>query len=287
MSSFINKFASSVTNTTGSIIGRENLTNLTNSINRGFVFKSKYRDYIKPGNVVQLVSKNSHMALQICASRNDPNRLILLGNGPVGIEYLNAHFLIEMNASNSHLKFRNRNNFMAYDNDIPCILEEKLNPKNNKEAIRARNEFRLHEIIGSQEHFALESVYYPGRYLSVMPDGSITSTRNKAEPSAHFCLHIINVVPTNMRPNSTPFVYTPPVVSVSEAASANPAAPVPDVMASSSSNRNSQMPPSSSKEEEAQYYATQTPAAPAAAAGAASTLETPPSYSNLFPKLPQ
>lgn len=164
MTSFINKLASSVTNTAGSIVGRENLTKLTNSINRT-IKKSKYRDFMKAGNVVQLISKTSHQSLQICTSRNDPNRLILLGNGQIGIEHLNAHFLIEIDPRNSHLKFKNRNNYMAYDNDVPCILADVPNPKSPKEAIRARNEFRLHELIGSDEWFALESVYYPGRYV--------------------------------------------------------------------------------------------------------------------------
>lgn len=164
MSSFINKLSSGLTNTAGSIVGRENMTKFSNSINRTFK-KSKYRDFMKAGNVVQLISKNSHMSLQICASRNDPNRLILLGNGQIGIEYLNAHFVIEVDPRNSHLKFKNRNNYMAYDNEVPCVLAEVVNPKNSKEAIRARNEFRLHEIIGSDEWFALESVYYPGRYI--------------------------------------------------------------------------------------------------------------------------
>lgn len=296
MSSFINKIASSVTNSTSSIIGRENLAKLSNSINRTFK-KSKYRDFMKHGNVAQIISKSSHQSLQICTSRNDASRLILLGNGQIGMEYLNAHFLIEVDPKNSHLKFKNRNNYMAYDNEVPCVLAEVLNPKTKQEAIRARNEFRLHEIIGSDEYFALESVYYPGRYLSILADGSITSTRDKADEKAHFCLHVINVPQHNLRPNSGPFVYTPPVVSVNEAAAPVPSAatPVPTATsvvpgpsapvsypASSSSS-------SSSKEEEAAAYerqrreeeqrrSAQQPTSP--------PQDTPPNYGNLFPQLP-
>lgn len=162
MASFINKLASSVTNSAGSLVGRDNMTKLTNSINRT-IKKSKYRDFMKPGNVVQIISKTSHQSLQICTSRNDPNRLILLGNGQIGMDFLNAHFLIELDPRSGHFKFKNRLNYMAFDNDVPCVLADVPNPKNSKEAIRARNEFRLHEMIGSDEWFALESVYYPGR----------------------------------------------------------------------------------------------------------------------------
>lgn len=294
MSSFINKLSSNITNTAGSIVGRENLTKFSNSINRTFK-KSKYRDYMKQGNVVQLISKNSHMSLQICTSRNDPNRLILLGNGQIGLEYLNAHFVIECDPRNSHLKFKNRTNYVAYDNDVPCILAEVVNPKNSKEAIRARNEFRLHEIIGSDEWFALESVYYPGRYLSILPDGSITTTRDKSDESAHFCLHVINVVQQNMRPNSGIFVYSPPVVSVSEAAPANPP-PTSAATVAGPSYSNGEVAAAGgdaaannawSKEQEAAAYeqnnrqSNQQPSAPA------TTTDTPPTYTNLFPQLPK
>lgn len=307
MSSFINKIANTVTNSTGSIIGRDNLTKLSNSINRSFVFKSKYRDFMHTGNVVQIISKKSHMSLQICASRNDPNRLILLGNGQIGLEYLNAHFLIEIDAKSGHYKFRNRNNFIAYDNDVPCVLEEKVNPKNNKEAIRARNQFRLHELIGSQEYFALESVYYAGRYLSVLPDGSITTTRNKADESAHFCLNVISVSSANLKPNAAPFMYVPPVVSVSEAADSRPisqmsdyvpgptapaaaatgySAPPSSSSASSSpntSNRNSQTSENASVAYNKEGEAIRNDQQPSENG----QVDQPPAYSNIFPKLPQ
>ena len=197
MASFVNKIVSSVTNNTSTIIGRENMTKISNSLNRTFK-QAKYRDFLKSGNVIQLISKTSHNSLQICASQNDPNRLILLGNGQIGEEFFNAHFtlirgikaihnnlIIKSNLENflfqiiqdknDHLKFQNRLNFLACDEPgIPCVLSEPTKPKPKPyEYIRARNEFRLHEIIGSEEWFALESVYFPGRYISITPEGRL------------------------------------------------------------------------------------------------------------------
>ncbi len=124
MASFVNKMMSSVTNSTSSLIGRENLTKLSNTINRTFK-SSKYREFLKAGNVVQLISKNSHMSLQICSSQNDVNRLILLANGQIGPEYRNAHFTIIKDAKNGHYKFQNGPNFVAFDE--PCIRMQPFN----------------------------------------------------------------------------------------------------------------------------------------------------------------
>jgi hypothetical protein len=207
MSSFVNKIASTVTNKTSSIIGRENLNKLTNGLNRSLI-KSKYREYMKNGNTIQLISKNSHMSLQICKSQNDSNRLVLFGNGQIGPEYTNSHWVIEIDPKNGHYKFRNGMNYLCFDQDVPCILTQPpIQPKKTSEQIRARNEFRLHELLGSDEHFALESVYYPGRYLSILPDGSISVTRDKSQESSHLFIHVIHVynqtgAPAPSRPQS-------------------------------------------------------------------------------------
>ena len=42
----------------------------------------------------------------------------------------------------------------------------------------------------SDEYFALESVYFPGKYISILPDGSIAVSRNKADESTQFCLNV-------------------------------------------------------------------------------------------------
>lgn len=263
MSSFINKVASTITNTTGSVIGRDNITKLSNSINRGILLKSKYREFMKGGNVIQLISKSSHMTLQICQSQNDSNRLILLGNGQIGPEFQASHFLIETDPSQKHFKFRNANNYICYDNEIPCILRE-TNDKYN--AIRSRNEFRLHEILGSDEYFALESVYFPGRYLSILPDGSITSTKNKGDQNTHFCLNLIKNNTVQMRaPIVTQPSFAPsPVVGVRESAG-----PLNNYNTESTNSFQS-------KEEEAKFDGNVPPAP---------KYDLPPTYTNLYPKL--
>lgn len=284
MASFANKLANSITSKGSVIIGRGPLTKLTNSLNKAF-FKNKYREFLKPGNLVQICSKSSHCSLQICQSRNDAQRLILMGDGPIGNTYHHAHFLIEKD-KNENLKFRNGNHYLAFDNDIPTLLCEPTHPNPKKhEFIRARNEFRLHEIIGSDEHFALESVYSPGRYLAILPDGSITMTKDKSAEITHFFIHVIAVngvpyaqpVTVTGDPNGTVVsrpesVYNPPA-GVSTPSSYNGTGAVPAASAPGFNN-------ASSKQQESEYYERER-FAPAPAP------ETPPTYNNLFPQLPK
>lgn len=304
MSKFLNKLSNSITNNASIVIGRENLNKISNSINRA-IWTSKYREDMKPGNIVQLISKNSHLAVQICASINDPNRLIVLGNGQIGPDHRNAHFNVIKVKSNSHFKFQNGPNFLSLDEPggIPCILSEPTHPKPKPhEFIRARNEFRLHEIIGSDEWFALESVYFPGRYLSIMPDGAITITKNKDDVSCHFGVHLITEHPSNVKPGSSTRQSLQPSASNSSMAGAAAASAVGDrVSISSGQSSNSyqgynsmQSEESRRKQEESERYAREqrelnqqpasssysTPSAPPTANN------EPPTYGNLFPTLP-
>ena len=285
MSSFANKLANSLTSKGSTLIGRGPLTKLTNSINRA-LFKNKYRDFMKPNNLVQICSKSSHCSLQICQSRNDASRLILMGDGAIDHAHTahHAHFLIEKDKNNDNLKFRNGLHYIAFDNEVPTILCEPTHPNGKKhEFIRARNEFRLHEIIGSDEHFALESIYYPGRYLAILPDGSITVTRDKSADIAQFFLHVIavNGVPYTApiaatangavisRPES---MYTPPGTS-SDRSSNYPdgaTAPMPNYASEKQQESESAFRNTSSE------YGTP-----------ATQPEQPPTYNNLFPQLPK
>jgi hypothetical protein len=284
MSSLVNKITNKVTNASSSIIGRGNMTKLTNSLNQSLFVKSKYRDFMKQGNVIQLISKSSHMSLQITKSPNDPNRLILSGNGQVGTDFINAHFIVEKDPKSGHLKFKNFNNFLAFDQDIPCILSDAINPKDKYQQMRTRNEFRLHELLGEDEYFTLESVYYPGRYLAVMPDGSITHSRDKSLEITHFCIHLI-YDKNSSRPEST--IVTSP--SSTANAATNPLAINTNDHAAISagataSNRMSE------KEQEAQQALRNQPTFGASTSNNAEhsfqANDEPPSYTNLYPKLP-
>lgn len=282
MASHLNKFVNTLTNKSAIIIGRENLANMSNSLNQIFS-KSKYREFMKPGNVIQLVSRSSHRALQICSSLNDPNRLVLNGQGQIGAEFANAHFVIETEPKNKHLKFKNRLSYVAFDNDYPCILSEPTGkPKHKSEYIRARNEFRLHEVIGSDEYFSLESVYFPGKYLSVLPSGELTVSRNKADESTHFYIHVVNVNLANTPSAMTSTVVMPPQL-VTPAATPGVENP--------SGFTNAQQ-----KEQEAMAAtaaAANSPSAPApTTSNAANQIDPdladqmPPSYTSLYPRLP-
>lgn len=126
----------------------------------------------------------------------------------------------------------------------------------------------------------------------MLADGSITSSRDKSGESTQFCLHIINVPQHNMRPNSGPFVYTPPIVSVDEAApAAGPAVsaqppPVVPVASASAPSVDYSSSSSSSKEQEAAAYDAYRSAGPSNPPDGPPP-ETPPTYTNLFPQLPK
>jgi hypothetical protein len=302
MSSIVNKIANSVTSGTSSLIGRDKVTRLTNTLNKGLT-KSKYRDLMKRGNTVQIISRSSHMSLHICVSQNDASRLILLGNGQIGPEALNSHFIIEKDKDTNHFKFKNGNNYIAFDNEIPCILSEPVNPRTRQEQMRARNEFRIVEILGSDEYFCLESVYFPGRFLSVLPDGSITSTRDRTEDKAQFCINIIHVMPVPGKA-TTPVVSPPVVVPIVSVSQPYVPAPGPGVGVS---GRPISYSTSSQSIDSNQPYSFNNPdnnnnnrsskAGEAAAAlaqnhpGEAHSSDTadapPPNYSNIFPTLPK
>lgn len=283
----LNKASNSLVNNLGTFIGRENATRLTNAANKA-IFKANYRDLMKAGNVVQLIARLSEQSIQICASQNDPNRLIILGNGPVGPEYRHAHFNLIRIKENGHLKFQNGSNFFALDEPggIPCVLAEPTHKKPKKhEFIRARNEFRLHEVIGSEDWFCLESVYFPGKYVAILPDGSITVTKNKAEEQAHFRLFLIQEHPANVKPAAQPLVISiqPSMHSSSSSASLSSRASVSAPEAPPTSN---------AKQQEAERYAREqamaasTTQQPSTSYTVQTEDATPPAYGNLFPTLP-
>lgn len=295
MSSFVNKLANSVTNKSSLLIGRENLAKITNSINKT-LFSAKYREFIKAGNTIQLVSKFSHMCVQICCSANDSSRLILYGNGPLGIEHTNSHLTIEIDPKNNHVKFKNLLNYLAFDNEVPCVLAETTKAKPSKhEYIRARNEFRIHEVIGSDEYFSLESCYFPGKYISILKDGGITVTRNKADETTHLSINVIHVLPQYQK-NPADFKDNRPIASfgtaapppASEVAATASAQTNSDSAASTSSGQQSSMDGGASAKQQESDEAAQLRARQDQEALASSHMvtETPPSYGNLFPTLP-
>lgn len=163
---------------------------LNNSLNR-VLFKSKCGHLFKEGNLVQICSKISNKALQICQSKESQKKLIFAANGSTlnAFNYPNTHFLIEKD-SDGLVSFKNKNLF--YLNFCDNF------PKSSSiyKQIRDDTKFIVHEVLGSNELFSLESVKYKGRFLASHPDGYVTTCRNNREQITHFYLNVINVSET-------------------------------------------------------------------------------------------
>jgi hypothetical protein len=276
MAFIVNKITNGLTNATGSLIGRENLTNIANSLNKSYVSDSKYRPFIKHGNVIQLVSRNSLRPIQIVRSIHNPTQLIITADGQVGESFINSHFTIMVNNRNQHLAFQNSNNYIGLSPNrllgVLTIDDQKLLSYKTKKNLINNIEFRLHEIFGSEEYFCLESTYSPGNYLSVAPDNSIVFVKNKTEKSAHFRLHLIH----------NAYIATPTGQILTPVASGAAA------VASSAPPYVAEDPDSSdySKEEEANRN--DAASAPVVEPAASSSMnDAPPVYNSLYPQLPK
>ena len=280
MAFIVNKITDSVTNATGSIIGRENLTKLSNSLNKTIYSESKYRQFVKHGNVIQLVSRNSLRSLQIVRSIHNPTQLIIVGDGQIGQSFTNAHFTILINNRNQHIAFQNANNYIGLSHNrvlgILTIDDPKLLSYKTKKNLISNIEFRLHEIFGSEEFFCLESTYSPGNYLSVAADNTVSFVKNKTDKSAHFQLHLVNnASPVQVLPPQAGAVAGAPVAS-GYRIPANASAPL-------------YMSEEYSKEEEANQsdnsssIITETTPVPSNVP----LNEPPPVYNTLYPQLPK
>jgi len=160
---------------------------LKNNLNR-FLFNSKCGDLFKNGNVVQICSKSSNQAIQICSSKDNPKKLIFAANGPTmnDADCPNSYFVIEVD-KDGLVSFRNKNQFYLnfydnYFNKNSSIYKQVLDD----------TKFVIHEVLGSSELFSLESVKYKGRFLVSYPDGFVTTSRNNREDIAHFYLNLIH-----------------------------------------------------------------------------------------------
>lgn len=279
MASFVNKLANSITNSTGSIIGRENLAKMSNSINQAFN-KNKYRDLLRNGNVVQLLSRNSHKALEICSVPNYPTKLAVYGGGQIGPEFTNAHFVININPENKHIAFQNMNNYlgMSVNNFIPEIVNEseiiEKTKKKTKIIRMGRIEFRLHEIFGSDDFFALESVHATGFYLCVTEQGLVQVTKNKSDPIAHFQLHLIQEY---AKPIVAPVRPPPPTTAIAGAGAAA-AATTPQAANTQFTDKYEEARSANSNSDEGTVLELRDDDASA---------DKPPCYTSLYPALPQ
>ena len=151
---------------------------------------------LQDGSSVQLCSRSSHRSLQICGAKDNPSRLVFVANGPIGGDALqNTHFLIEKDAD-GYLSFKNGYlNF--YLNFCDNFSASGLSRQSKYAKIRDDTKFRLHEVLGSNEYFSLESMKYKGRFLACHPDGTVTTSRSNSEEVTHFFLNPIRDMSTS------------------------------------------------------------------------------------------
>ena len=162
---------------------------LKNNLNKT-LFKSKCSENFKEGYVVQICSRSSRKALQICSDNNNPKQLIFSANGQTksAVNYPNTLFVIEKDAD-GYVSFRNNQFYLNFCDNFSANLLKKSKYKK----LLDDTKFVVHEVLGSSELFSLESIKYRGRFLVCYPDGFITTTRNNMKENAHFYLNRVDI----------------------------------------------------------------------------------------------
>ncbi|CAF0984353.1 unnamed protein product [Adineta ricciae] len=165
--------------------GRDYLTTAANTVN-SLVKGKDPRVFLKPGNVIQILSRSSGRTLQIVVSKTT-NELICDAIGGTGSYYPNAHWLVVC-TPNNHYYFHNNYNYLAVKNGKIIIIPSTANEKAPTEG-----EFRAHNVLGSAQAIHLESVHMPGYFLNFDDDGvPYEDAKLKAkERFAQFELHLI------------------------------------------------------------------------------------------------
>ncbi|UJR15223.1 hypothetical protein I4U23_002182 [Adineta vaga] len=143
--------------------GRDYLTTAANTVN-SLVKGKDPRAYLKPGNVIQILSRSSSRTIQIVVSKTT-NELICDAIGGTGSFYPNAHWLVVC-TPNSHYYFHNNYNYLAIKNGKIVIIPSTINEKAPSEG-----EFRAQDVLGSAQAIYLESVHMPGYFLNFDDDG--------------------------------------------------------------------------------------------------------------------
>ncbi|CAF3895383.1 unnamed protein product, partial [Adineta steineri] len=143
--------------------GRDYLTTAANTVN-SLVKGKDPRVYLKPGNVIQFLSRSSGRTIQIVVSKTS-NELICDAIGGTGSYYPNAHWLVVC-TSNGRYCFHNNYNYLAINNGKIIIIPSTSNEKAPTEA-----EFRAQDVLGSAQAIYLESVHMPGYFVNFNDDG--------------------------------------------------------------------------------------------------------------------
>ncbi|CAF3389921.1 unnamed protein product [Rotaria socialis] len=200
--------------------GRDYFTSATHTVS-SLVAGKNPRVYLKPDNVIQIISRSSGRTIQIVVSQTT-NQLICDAIGGTGSDYPNAHWLVVC-TKNGHYYFHNNYNYLAIQNGKIVIIPSSINDKSPVEA-----EFLVQDVLGSAQAIYFESVHMPGYFLGFNEDGDPSNAPKiqRKDRSSQFETHIIAYGP-GVQPETddtrveTPAEPAPPSYCAAASASSN------------------------------------------------------------------
>ncbi|CAF0907173.1 unnamed protein product [Adineta steineri] len=156
--------------------GRDYLTSAANTVN-SLVKGKDARVYLKPGNVIQFISRASNRSIQIVVAK-ETNELICDAIGGTGPFFPNAYWLVVC-GQHGRYYFHNNYNYLAIKNGKIVII-----PSSTSEKPPVEGEFRVQDVLGSAQAIYLESVHMPGYFISFDEEGTLgdevkTKTKEK------------------------------------------------------------------------------------------------------------
>lgn len=114
--------------------------------------------------MIQFLSRSSGRTLQIVVAKNS-NELICDAIGGTGSYFPNAHWLVVC-GQHGRYYFHNNYNYLGIKNGRIVII-----PSSHSEKAPVEAEFRVQDVLGSAQALYIESVQYPGLFLSFDEDG--------------------------------------------------------------------------------------------------------------------
>ena len=144
------------------------------------------RVYLKPGNVIQFISRSSARSIQIVVSK-EGNELMCDAIGGAGPFFPNAYWLVVCSQHGRYF-FHNNYNYLAMKHGKVVIIPSTSNEKPPNEA-----EFRVQDVLGSAQAIYLESVHMPGYFVTFDDDG-VPGDETKAKTKDKFAQVEIQLV---------------------------------------------------------------------------------------------
>ncbi|CAF3356248.1 unnamed protein product [Rotaria sp. Silwood1] len=165
----LGKTESFATNLLGNIVGEDTIASATHTINSVITGGHCARDLLQNGAIVQLLSKSSGHLLQIVMSSYD----ILAFDGNGTMNSFNTYFNVEK-TEKGRLRFHNNYNYFAFQGKQACIKSFPSGAKSDPSL-----EFRVHDILGTNELVAFESCTCKNHFISISTDGHLKTTNTK------------------------------------------------------------------------------------------------------------